>query len=69
MQRLPVKSSNIKSIGHDPETNKLHVEFNSGKVFEYDGVTAEDHSSLMACESIGKGFQNIKGRCAFKCIN
>lgn len=69
MERTPVKSSNIKSVGHDPVSNKLHVEFNSGKVFEYDGVTADEHKALMTSESVGKAFQNIKGRCNGTCLS
>lgn len=53
MQRQPVKSSNIKSIGHDPATNTLHVEFNGGSVYEYVGVSAEKHKALLSADSIG----------------
>ena len=45
MIRNEVKSSNIKSIGH--EGNKFHVEFNSGKVFECEGVTPEQYGEMM----------------------
>lgn len=56
MVRTPVTSSQIKSIGHDPETKKLHIEFNGGAVYEYDDVNVELHKSLMEAESHGKHF-------------
>lgn len=61
MNRTPVTSSNIKSIGHDPATNTLEVEFNTGGIYQYGGVSAEKHQALVGAESIGKHFgQHIK---------
>lgn len=62
MERKPVKSSNIKSIGYDAKTRKLEVEFNSG-VYSYDNVSPEKHSALMASESVGGYLHtHIKGK-------
>lgn len=62
MNRTPVKSSNIKSVGHDPATKTLEVEFNSGGVWRYADVPAEKHQALIGADSIGKHFgQHIKG--------
>ena len=61
MIRVPVQSSNIRSIGHDPLTNTLEVEFVNGGVYQYDGVPAEKHSALVGAESIGRHLhQHIK---------
>ena len=63
MNRTPVKSSAIRSIGHDAEKQILHVEFNSGQVFEYTGVTEEQHADLISATSIGKYYnENIVGK-------
>jgi hypothetical protein len=63
MQRTQVQSSNIKSIGHDRKTKQLHVEFNSGKVYCYEGVTDEEHKALMGASSKGSHFhKHIKSR-------
>lgn len=64
MNRTPVTSSGIKSIGHDPATDTLHVEFASGGVHEYEGVTSAEHAALMAAKSIGGHFHatGIKAR-------
>lgn len=52
----PVKSSNIAAVGHDPETQELHVKFHSGAVHAYSGVSAEKHQALLAASSIGSHF-------------
>lgn len=69
MDRVNVKSSNIKSIGHDPATNTMHVEFNNGGVYEYDDVPPEKHAALVNAHSIGAHFaQHIKGQHAYRKI-
>ena len=50
---VPVKSSNVEAIGHDPNANELTVKYKSGGVYVYHGVTAEQHAALMAAPSIG----------------
>lgn len=56
MDRKPVKSSTIKSIGYHLETRVLEVEFLSGKVYRYADVSPEKHAEFIAAESIGKHF-------------
>jgi len=56
MDRKPVKSSNIKSVGYDAATRKMHVEFSSGGVYEYDGVEPSDHASFVHDSSPGGHF-------------
>ena len=59
MTRTPVKSSAIKSIGHDAEKNILQVEFHTGHVYEYEGVTEEDHAALISASSVGAHMNNF----------
>jgi hypothetical protein len=60
MQRSPVKSSNIKSIGYDPETKTLEVEFSGERVYQYYDVPADLHEELMVAESCGSFlYENI----------
>jgi hypothetical protein len=54
MTRTPVSSSNVASVGHDPETNTLQVEYRNGRVYDYAGVSAEEHDQLISAESIGR---------------
>lgn len=63
MTRIPVKSSNIKSIGYDAAKELLEVEFAGERVYRYHGVGEDLHSGLMSAKSHG-GFlyENISAR-------
>lgn len=62
MKRTPVVSTQIRSVGHDPKANVLHVEFQNGSVYSYPNVTADHHAALMGAKSLGEHFHaNIKG--------
>lgn len=61
MERTPVSSSNLRSIGYEPETSTLEVEFNTGSVYQYHGVPQEIFDALMQAGSHGIYFNaNIK---------
>lgn len=67
MERKPVVSSMIRSIGYSPDSETLEVEFGSGGVYQYSGVSARTYRELMDAPSIGTYFgRNIKGKNAFK---
>ena len=53
-----VKSSQVKSIGHDPATNTLAVQFTrgNGAIYHYPNVTAEQAAAFTNAESIGVHF-------------
>jgi hypothetical protein len=53
MEMINVTSSNIASIGYDPETSILRVKFLKGSEYEYLGITPENHKGLMASETKG----------------
>lgn len=54
MLRTPVTSGQIVSIGHNPATNQLHVEFRGGSVYEYDNVSADLHQEILGFDKEGK---------------
>jgi hypothetical protein len=56
MKRSPIQSSNLKSIGYDPASQTLEIEFSSGHVYQYAGVSAKHHSDLVASDSPGSHF-------------
>jgi hypothetical protein len=56
MERTPVKSSQLKSVGYDAGLGVLEVEFANGDVYAYTSVSAETHAALMVAESVGKFF-------------
>jgi len=63
MDRTPVSSSAIKSVGHDPNTNELEIEFHSGRIHSYANVSIDEHRALMDAPSLGKHFgKHLRGR-------
>lgn len=57
-----VYSSHIKSIGHDPDTNELHVTWDrSGKTSIYKNVPADLAHLVMNSKSVGEALnEHIK---------
>lgn len=52
MNRTPVKSSHIVSIGHDGR-DELEVEFKRNKVYRYHGVPPALYREVLGAESVG----------------
>lgn len=65
MERTPVTSSNVKSVGHDKDSSTLEVEFSSGDLYQYDGVSQDEYAELLEAPSIGKHI-NTKIKPRFK---
>lgn len=62
MERTPVQSSAIASVGHDPITNELEVEYASGYVYRLAGISAQDHEALLGADSIGRHMNALKAK-------
>lgn len=71
MNRAAVKSTNLREVGHDSDTNTLEVQFHGkacsarqsflcnckgGDVFTYSNVKPEEHSMLINAPSVGAHF-------------
>lgn len=56
MEREAVSSSNIDSIGYDPDTEMLEIEFRGGTVYEYRNVPLVVYEELMNAASHGSYF-------------
>ncbi len=54
MHRKHVSSSAISSVGYDPQTATLEVEFRGGRIYEYYDVPKKVYESLMAAPSKGQ---------------
>jgi len=54
MDRIPVSSSNLVSIGYDPNQQTLEVEFQNGQIYQYFDVPETAHQELMAAASHGQ---------------
>ncbi len=53
MLRQPVVSSNVATIGYDPDTQILEVEFHSGRVYQYFDVPEHVYEAFMGAASKG----------------
>lgn len=63
MDRTPVRSSNIRSVGYDPAARTLEVQFHSGGIYQYSGVPEAVYQGFMRAASKGSYFHDhIKGR-------
>jgi KTSC domain len=61
MEREPVSSENIASIGY--ENGTLEVEFTSGRVYQYFDVPEHVFEELMRADSHGRFFnQQVRGQ-------
>ena len=66
MQRHPVASTSISSIGYDFDSSTLEVEFQNGGVYLYYGVSESVYRALMSASSKGSYVADrIKDRYAF----
>lgn len=56
MNRTPVVSSNLASVGYDADSMTLEVEFLSGSVYQYFDVPASEFQQLLSAASVGRYF-------------
>lgn len=62
MERTPVSSSNIASIGYDADSNTLEIEFLNGAIYQYYDVPSNVYQELITASSHGQYLaQYIKG--------
>ena len=54
MDKQPVASSNVRSVGYDSHTQTLEVEFLSGWVYQYYGVPDQMYQEFMQAASKGR---------------
>ena len=58
MERKRVNASTIRSVGYDPGQQVLEIEFTSGAIVQYSGVSPEVHRRFMSAPSPGSFFQD-----------
>ena len=67
IERQPVVSSDVASIGYDEATETLEIEFKATGMYRYFSVPKSVFDELMATPSPGKFFlQHIKGKYAWE---
>jgi len=69
MKITPVSSTNLASVGYDPTSRTLRIEFRNGGVYEYHDVPEAEYQGLMSASSKGSyHHQNIKGHYSYSKI-
>jgi len=58
MDRIPVSSSNICSVGYDVSSALLEVEFTTGDIYQYFNVPEYLHRSFLNAASLGQFFND-----------
>ena len=67
MERVPLSSSSLRSVGYDSDAKLLEVEFRSGALYHYEGVPDWLVEALMAARSKGRYFElRIRDRYPFR---
>jgi len=66
MRRKPVESTSLKSVGYEPSTRTLEVEFHGGRVYRYVGVPPRRYRALLDAESAGR-FLNTEIKGVYAC--
>ena len=54
-----VFSSHVNQVGHDPETNELHVAWDNGKTSIYSDVPPEKFEQVANSWSVGKALHQM----------
>ena len=67
MNRDPVSSSDIRSVGYDSDSLMLEVEFLSGAVYQYANVPAAVYHGLLAAPSKGRYFNQFIRKGGYVC--
>jgi hypothetical protein len=58
MERKRVNASTIRSVGYDAGEQMLEIEFTSGSIVQYSGVSPEVHRRFVNSPSPGSFFQD-----------
>lgn len=67
MLRQSVMSSSLRSVGYEPLSKTLEIEFKNGDVYEYHEVPENIYNDLMEAQSHGKYFiQHIRNNYPYK---
>jgi hypothetical protein len=66
MDRQSVSSSNLASVGYDPGSETLEIEFLNGRIYQYYNVPEFMHERLMQAPSVGTFF-NAEIKNAYSC--
>ena len=70
MQRIPVDSTDVVSVGYDAKTRVLEIEFGGSRIYQYTDVPPDVHERFMRADSFGTFFNTfISGHYRYDRIN
>jgi len=70
VQRIPVDSTDVVSVGYDAKTRVLEIEFGGGRIYQYTDVPPDVHERFMRADSFGTFFNTfISGHYRYDRIN
>lgn len=62
-EMIPVSSSNIESIGYDPQNQQVYVSFLNASLYVYKGVPLHEFENLRDSPSLGsylhRNYKNV----------
>jgi hypothetical protein len=67
MDRLSVESSAIESVGYDPVSRTLEIEYAGGAVYRYFGVPQRAYELLLLADSRG-AYVNRRIKPYYRCV-
>jgi KTSC domain len=59
MERIPLASSVVASVGYEPQSHTLELEFTSGRVYQYQAVPRGTFEWLLRANSKGGFFTRM----------
>lgn len=59
MLLVPVASTDIAAAGYDPQTGEMQVQFTTGRIYSYMGVTPDIYEGFLIAPSKGSFFAQI----------
>ena len=66
MERTKVNSRDLKSVGYDPDTRILEIEFNNGGVYQYANVPSSVYTGLITASSHGSFLhKNVRNKYSY----
>lgn len=66
----PVESSNVKSIGYQTDSRNMRVQFKSGGLYQFSGMSPRRYKSFESAPSKGKHFaKKIRGQYPVEHLN
>lgn len=66
MRRTVIDSTSLKSVGYEPSSHTLEVEFQGGRVYRYFGVPPRRYRALLEADSAGR-FLNTEIKGVYQC--